>query len=63
MDSEVREVPQFIPSGYKSTKHIGYSFACDTPNVWSELQDDIRLPHLSFRKKLEAYVFTKTYPP
>ena len=64
-EGEVLEVPQFIPSVHKSTRHFGFSFAYDAPKVWNELPDDIRSATslLSFRKKLKSYLFAKAFPP
>ena len=45
MDCEVLEVPQIIPSVYKSAKQFVFSFAYDTPKVLNDLPDDIILPH------------------
>ena len=65
MEGKVLEVPQFIPSVHKSTKQFGFSFAYSAHKVWDELPDDIysATSLLSFRKKLDAYLFTKAHPP
>ena len=42
---------------------FGLSFAYDTPKIWNDLPDDVRLATSfhSFRKKLETYLFAKAY--
>ena len=59
------EVPQFYPSVHKSKNHFGHSLAFDAPTLWNDLPDDVRsAPTLaSFRKKLNSYLFDKTFPP
>ena len=59
------EVPYFATSVYKSSKHVGLSFAYDAPKIWNDLPDDVHLvtPLHSFRKKLKTYLFAQAYPP
>ena len=59
--SQSIKVSQFIPSVHKSTKQFGFSFANDTPMVWSELPDEIRSAS-SFQKELAAYLFSNAHP-
>ena len=57
-------LPHFA-SVFKSRKHFGLSFACDTPIIWNDLPDEVRSANslASFRSKLKSYLFGKAYPP
>ena len=44
MEGEVLEVPQFISSIHKSTKQLGFSFACDGLKVGNDLQFSKNFP-------------------
>ena len=64
-DGVFLQVPHFAPSVYKSSKHLGLSFAYDAPNIWNDLPDGVRsaTSFHSFRKKLKTYLFTQAYLP
>ena len=64
-DGVFHEVPHFASSVYKSSKHVGLSFAYDAPKIWNNLPDDIcsTTSLHSFRKKLKTYLFAQAYPP
>ena len=58
-DGVFLEASHFAPSVYKSSKHFGYSFAYDTPKIWNDLLNDVRLATSlhSLRQKLKTYPF------
>ena len=58
-------VPKFQPSIHKSTRHFGFSFAFDAPEVWNSLPEKVLTSPTvgSFRRKLKGYLFGKAYPP
>ena len=41
-DGVFLEVPHFATSIYKSSNHLGLSFAYDAPKIWNDLPDDVR---------------------
>ena len=36
-DGTMLDIPQFVPSVYKSTRQGGFSFAYDAPEIWNDL--------------------------
>ena len=64
-DGKVLEVPQLVPSIHQGKKQFGFCFSHNAPELWNEFGDDICSAAflLSFRKKLEVYLFIKAYPP
>ena len=60
-NSIILDIPQYMPSLPKSTKHVSTSFSFDAPKIWNYLPADIRSAPIlmSFRTRLKAYLFWK----
>ena len=41
-DGLVLEIPQFVPSVHKSTRHLSVTFAYATTKNWNDLTDNVR---------------------
>ena len=49
-------IPQYVPSLYKSTTHFSASFSFDAPKIWNDLPADIRsAPSLMLFKSTGIY--------
>ena len=64
-DGVFLEIPHFVTSIKKSSKHFGLSFAYDIPKIWNDLPDNVcsTTSLHSFRRTLKTYLFAQAYPP